>query len=242
MAIEQMNRERLVSSAELLDIFRTSPNAIVRIQALVSLSELRDDYFIEAIKLAVDDSYEMVQRLALRFLGQSGDERLIPSLIKICISNNTSERCNFNALNALSFYPEDKLLAEFDKQFSSDGICYINKKEVGNTIRKAIKSASERWVDDTMSIVADDTADKARRSNIRTLRNYCPHYLVPHLLSYVKESGQPEMQVMLLEALGWHRYSYTAPQIAACAKEMSENMNLPLEVREEALKTYKRVK
>lgn len=242
MAIEQMNRERLVSSAELLDIFRTSPNAIVRIQALVSLSELRDDYFIEAIKLAVDDSYEMVQRLALRFLGQSGDERLIPSLIKICISNNTSERCNFNALNALSFYPEDKLLAEFDKQFSSDGICYINKKEVGNTIRKAIKSASERWVDDTMSIVADDTADKARRSNIRTLRNYCPHYLVPHLLSYVKESGQPEMQVMLLEALGWHRYSYTAPRIAACAKEMSENMNLPLEVREEALKTYKRVK
>lgn len=242
MAIEQLTRAGKISSRELLDIFCTSADAIVRIQALVSLSEFRDTHFIEAIKWAVDDSYEMVQRFGLRFLGQNGDERLIPSLIKTCISNNTSERCNFNALNALSFYPEDKLLAEFNKQFNSDDICYIDKEKVGETIEKAIKSSSKRWVDVTMAITADDTTDKARKLNIRTLRNYCPYYLIPYLLSYVKESDQPEIQIMLLEALGWHKYSYMAPQIADCAKEMNENKRLPQEVRKEALKTYNRVK
>ncbi len=242
MAIEQMNRKGLISSEELLAIFRSSSNGLVRTQALVSLSEVRDDNFIEAIKLAVDDSYELVQRFGLIYLGKSGDERLIPSLIKVSISNNTSERCNFNALNALSFYPQEKLLAEFDKQFNSDDVCYINKENVGNTIKKAIDSASKRWVEGVMSIVADDTNDKKRQSQIRSLRNYCPYYLIPHLLSYVKVSEQPEMQVMLLEALGWHKYSYMAPQIATCAKEMSENGNLPQEVRDEALKTYNRVK
>ncbi len=242
IAIEQLNRAGMISSTELLNIFRTSVNAIVRAQALVALSEVRDDNFIEAIKLAIDDSYEMVQRFGVRFVGQNGDERLIPSLIKISISNNTSERCNFNALNALSFYPEDKLLAEFHKQFNSNDICYIDKKKVGETIEKAIKSSAKRWVDDTMAITADGTTDKERRSNIRTLRNYCPHNLIPNLISHVKECKQPEIQVMLLEALGWHKYSYMAPQIARCAKEMSTNMSLPQEVRYEALKTYNRIK
>lgn len=242
MAIEQLTRAGMISSRELLDTFCTSADAIVRIQALISLSEFRDTHFIEAIKWAVDDSYEMVQRFGLRFLGQNGDERLIPSLIKTCISNNTSERCNFNALNALSFYPEDKLLAEFNKQFNRNDICYIDKEKVGEAIEKAIKSSSKRWVDVTMAITADDTTDKARKSHIRTLRNYCPYYLIPHLLSYAKESKQPEIQVMLLEALGWHKYSYMAKQIEDCAKEMNENRRLPQEVRKEALKAYNRVK
>ncbi|MDN4753220.1 HEAT repeat domain-containing protein [Porphyromonadaceae bacterium W3.11] len=242
MAIEQLNSESLITSAELLDIFRTSSKGIVRLQALVSLSKHRDTNFIEAIKLAVDDSYEMVQRLGLRFLGQNGDERLIPSLIKIIISNNTSERSKFNAKNAISLYPEDKLLKEFDKQFNSDDICYINKEEVGHSIEKMIKSTSNKWVDETMSIVADDTSDKERKSNIRNLRNYCPHYLVPSLLSYLKVSNKPEIQVFLLEALGWQKYSYMVPQIRTCAKEMSENMDLPQAVRNEALKTYNRLK
>lgn len=242
MAIEQLTRKKMISSGELLNIFRTSTNATVRLQSLVALSEFRDTNFIEAIQLAVDDSYEMIQRFGIRFLGQSGDERLIPSLIKICISNNTSERCNFNALNALSFYPENKLLAEFNKQFGSKDIQYINKEKVGKIIETAIKSNARKWTEVTMAITADGTTDKVRKSNIRTLRNYCPHYLIPRLLAYVKEVQQPNIQVMLLEALGWHKYSYMAVQIAGCAKEMSENMNLPQEVRNEALKTYNRIK
>ena len=68
MAIEQLHRANAISSEELLQIFKTTPYAIVRIQALTSLAENNDDLFIEAIRLGVNDSYEMVQRFALRYL------------------------------------------------------------------------------------------------------------------------------------------------------------------------------
>lgn len=242
MAIEQLNHAGLITSKELLQIFQTSTNAIVRIQALTSLSGFRDDNFIKAIELSIDDSYEMVQRFGLRYLGQSGDERLIPSLIKVSISNNTSKRCNFNAMMALSFYPEDKLMAEFNKQFSSDNVKYIDKEEVGKKIAKAVTSSARKWIEDINQIIQPETTDKKRMAKIRLLRNYCPHYMIPQLLSYLQSCNKPDMQVMLLEALGWHKYSCMADKIASVALQMSKNTQLTEEVRNEALKTVNRLK
>ena len=47
---------------------------------------------------------------------------------------------------------------------------------------------------------------------------------------------------MLLEALGWQKYSCMADRIAVVAKAMSEKESLAEEVRREALKTYNRLK
>ena len=241
-AIDRLHDAGKISSDELLDLFRTSPYAMVRIEALTALADLRDDNFIEAISLAVDDSYEMVQRLGLRYLGMSGDERLIPALIKVCISNNTSERSNFNAKNALSLYPEDKLVAEFKKQFYSPAVCYMDKEKVGKAIERTIHINATKWLDDMSNIVDSATTEKQRLRDIRTSRNYCPHFYIPKLLAYVSSCDNPTVQVALLESLGWHRYSYMAPQIADCALSMSRDNSLPEEVRNEALKTYNRIK
>lgn len=242
LAIDRLCDKGLLSSAELLEIFRTSPDAIVRLEALVSLSEARDNNFISAIRLAVDDSNELVQRFGLRFLGKSGDESLIPSLMSICISNNTSERCNFNAMTALSFYSEDKLLAEFHRQFDSPDVCYVNKSQVGATIEKAIKSSAKKWLEEVDAICNPATTEKVLYRSIRTLRNYLPYYKVPQLLDFLQKTKNAEAQVMLLEALGWHTCSYMVPKISACAKAMSEDNALPEQVRDEALRTYNRLK
>lgn len=241
LAIKQLHAKHLLSSAELLQIFRNSTEAIVRAEALNSIADLKDDNTVEAITLALDDSNEMVQRYGVNHLGKNGDERLIPALIRLSISNNTSERCNFNSLNALSFYPEDKLMAEYEKQFNDQKIQYIDKENVDSIIAHAINSSSNRWQEYVDSIVADGTTDKTRRFSIRTMRNYLPHHRVPEMLNYLQRSTQPEMQVMLLEALGWHRYSYKAAEIAAVAKAMSEDPKYSEEVRNEALKTYNRL-
>lgn len=242
MAIEQLNRRGAMSSEQLLDIFRTTSSAIVRIQALVSLSRHRDDNFIEAIRLAVNDSYEMVQRFGLRFLGQSGDARLIPSLISVCISNNTSERCNFNAMTALSLYPEEEIVKEFHRQFDGDQVCYLDKADVGGKIERALRSSSHKWLRDIDKIVADSTPAKARYMSIRVIRNSLPYYAVPRLLDYLKNCPDAETQVALLEALGWHRYSYMAGAISDCARRMADDGSRPQAVRDEALKTFNRLK
>lgn len=241
MAIEQLMQKGCIESSHLLEIFRTSPYGIVRMQALVSLASFRNDHFIEALKLAANDSYEMVQRAGINYMAQSGDDRLIPALISLSISNNTSERCNFNTMNALSFYPEKKLIAEFDRQFADRQIRYIDKDKVGATIQKAIISNANKWQDDVNKVTSPDTNDKSRASAIRTLRNYCPHYMIPQLLDYLQTCNRPEFQTALLEALGWRARSYMAPQIATLAQKMSKDSQFQEEVRKEALKTYNRL-
>ena len=68
-----------------------------------------------------------------------------------------------------------------------------------------------------------------------------PHHKVPELLAYLQACGDGDTQILLLEALGWHTVSCHATDIAATALKMSEDASLPDAVRQEALKTYRRI-
>lgn len=241
MAIEQLHRANAISSEELLQIFKTTPYAIVRIQTLTSLAENNDNNFIEAIRLGVNDSYEMVQRFALRYLWQNGDPRLMACLMSICISNNTSERCNFNAMNALSVYPEDELIAEFERQFNNEKVHYVKRQKVHDEIEKAIRRSAKSYLEDIDEIVSTETTDKRRRLAIRTTRNYCPYYRIPELFNRFRTTTDADEQQMLLESLGWRNFCYQGSDIASFAKEVSENTSYAPAVREEAIKTYRRI-
>ena len=77
---------------------------------------------------------------------------------------------------------------------------------------------------------------------IRSQRNDLVHAYVPFFLDYVeKKTTDPELQVMILEALGWHPRSYLAPLIAEHANAISQDEKYPEEVRKEALKTVNRI-
>ena len=242
MAMEKLFDNGQLSTSQLLNMFRTSTSALVRLQALELLSEKHDDNFIEAVKLGVDDSYELVQRFAINFIGKSGDERLVPALIHKSISNNTSERCNFSLMNAMTMFKKDVLMSEFKKQFNNPDVQYFNKEKVGQAIAKAIDSNAGKWTEYMENIIGPATPKKRRIMSIRTSRNYCPPYYIPQMMDYIKTSNDPEVQKAIFESLGWRRNSYMAPRIAAFAKACSEDSKYPEDVREEALKTYNRLK
>lgn len=242
MAVGQLCENGLLSSADLLDLFRTSASPLVRMSALVQLAEISDDNFVKAVELACNDSYELVQRYGVRYLGKSGDERLIPALIRLAISNNTSERTNFNLMNSISMFPEKPLLSEFDRQFSSDDVHYIHKDKVRQMIRKTISRNSAKWLNEVDAILNPETTDKKRMSKIRTLRNYCPHHRIPDLLRYLEAHPQGDAAVSLLEALGWHTNSCHKGEVIETALRMSRDSRLSEEVRLEALKTVNRLR
>ncbi|MBQ7570846.1 MAG: HEAT repeat domain-containing protein [Bacteroidaceae bacterium] len=240
LAIEQLCRLGRMTSAQLRQIYETSPVGIVRLMALMKIADCRDDNAIEVIKLASQDSYEMVQRQAIRLIHNSGDERLIPALIAISIENNTSDRVNFDARMALGVFPEDKLQREFALQFDRPTVQTIHKDTIRSLISKTItRYASSK----AKEIEAIDTASvKEVKFTIRSQRNDLVHAYVPFFLNYV-ESGkaEPEVQTMVLEALGWHPQSYMAPVIAEHALAISKDEKYAREVRDEALKTYNRI-
>ena len=240
LAIEHLFRHNLISSAKLRSIYESSPYATVRLQALEKIALMGDDNFIEVLKEASQDSHELVQRQALRLIGKSGDERLIPALIKVCISNNTSDRSNFNAIADLSVFPKDKLLAEFDRQFNSPTVCYMQKDSVRTKIRRTIERSADKWTKDTELIVNPSTTAKKRIMCIRQCRNFMAHGLIPMLIDYLPKADA-DSQKALLEAFGWHNYSTMVPRMIEAAKAIAADTRYDEAVRNEATKTIARL-
>jgi HEAT repeat protein len=240
MAIEQLFRAGQLTSDDLLQLFKTSPHYQVRMQTLINLSELRDDNFVTAVALGMDDSYEMVQRFAANWLARIGDDRLIAPLVSAAISNNTSERIEFAIKMAIPMYDEAKLMAELERQFPAN-TCYQDSAAVHKAISYAFCKNAHKW-DDTVAGVSDpERSAKGRMQDIRTLRVYNVHQAVPQLLAYLRSTDDADVQQALLEALGWFSYSCNRGQIADVAQAMSTDASLTPAVRSEALKTYKRL-
>lgn len=240
MAIEQLFRAGKLSSTDLLTLFLQGTSHQVRMQALVNLSACRDDQFIRCLQLATNDSYEMVERFATNMLAMSGDERLIPALIASAIRNNTSERIEFSIKQALPMFETKKLMAEFEHQFPSTH--YMESEKVKKQIAHAIEFNSQKWIKSMESVVAPETSEQKRLQEIRAMRNYHVHFMVPQLLKYLQQCENPVIQIPLLEAFGWFRLSAYRNEIMETAKTMSENPALSSEVKTEALKTYNRLK
>ncbi len=240
LAMEQLFRRGELSSRELLDIFRNSDSYQMRMQALINLSECRDDNFIEAVSLGLSDGYEMVERFAANMTAKSGDERLIPAVISVCVRNNTSERIEFSLKGGLSMFEEQKLLDEFERQFPQTN--YMDAEEVKGHIRHAISYNANRWISSIRSIMEPETSSKSRMQNIRMLRNYQLHFMVPQLLEYTRTSDDAQVQIALLEAFGWFTLSARRNEIMDAALEMSRDETLDAGVRNEAIRTYNRLK
>ena len=144
-------------------------------------------------------------------------------------------------MNALSIYPEDELIAEFERQFNNEKVHYVKQQKVHDEIENAIRRSAKSYLEEIDEIVSTETTDKRRRTAIRTTRNYCPYYRIPELFQRFRTTTDAEEQQMLLESLGWRNFSYQADSIASFAKEISENSTYAPSVREEALKTYRRI-
>lgn len=242
MAIEQLHQAGAISSDELLRIFRTTNSPLVRLQCLHSLSENLGDSFIEALKLGVNDSYELVQRFALNYVSKSADSRLLPALISKVIATNTSPRCAFAAKNALAMYPEKELMEEFARQFDRDEVRYVQKAQARSRISRSIHQSAATWEENLRDMTSEQSTLKARKSAIRNTRNYCPPYVIQKMMEYVAACDNPEIQVLMLESLGWRNHSCLAREIADFAQKVSGDARYAANVRQEALKTYHRVK
>ncbi|MBQ7253530.1 MAG: HEAT repeat domain-containing protein [Bacteroidales bacterium] len=239
LALEHLYRKGAVSSSRLLDIYKDSPYAVVRTEALYCLYRANDDNLVTALSLAMDDADEFIRRISVKLAGKTGDVRLVPDIVKVFLTNNATSRVVFNTSYALLSFPKDTLYAEFDRQIA--GTKMVNRDSEAAVLRSSFERSVTRFLGDEASITDPATEAKERRSNIRQIRSNLCYANVPALLDYLRTCGDADTQVLLLEALGWHRLAWNSADIAMVAYEMSRDEALPLEVRNEALKTYNRV-
>ena len=115
----------------------------------------------------------------------------------------------------------------------------------------SIRNLKMRILDRNTSLVADGFDDevlnpayseKYRINNVKSLRNYPAHFLVPRILDYLSEPKEVQLQCAMLEALGWLELSYMAPVIAEKAQQIMNDDRFDESVRKEARRTYNRLK
>ena len=83
---------------------------------------------------------------------------------------------------------------------------------------------------------------KRALAQINFMRIYCPPYLLPQVADYAATLKDDELLLPLLEALGWHRQAYTSAQVLPVVEKLMKDTSHSEQVRQEALKTYKRLK
>lgn len=242
MALRKMVEMNVPGITEqLLNTFKTNPNFIVRLECMMLLAEYADDNFIRCLQLSIDDSNEMVQRFGINYIGKSGDRRLIPSIVSVLARNNADIRVAFNTRLALSAFPEEELQQALENVFKAQ-TPYLYPDSVKIKLQEEISLKTSFLDKYIMAIFEDDSlSERAKISNIGMLRNYTKHKFVPQLLEYLQKTRSEKEQICLLEALGWFNLSYTRSAIKKVALEMSQESKYSEPVRDEALKTYRRL-
>lgn len=244
IAMDRLSESNGNYSDLLFDKFRNSPSGIVRLAALIDLGVYRDDNYVNAIGLALSDAHEMTQRLATTLAGHNGDERLAMPMVEIACKNNTSERIEFDLSSAFQTFDSTTVMAAFDTYYPTVSF-YNNADSIGRLIRHALhKYVTDEPVGAKETIFDTSLTENQRISGVRFLRNNNVHHLVPVLLDYLSEPDKENvlLQTSLWEALGWYTRSIQADAIAQKALEMSSDERFDAKVRNEALKTYNRVK
>lgn len=242
MAMDKLANSDGNYSDLIFDKFRTSTSGIVRLAALEELKKYRDDNYVNALVLGMNDAHEMTQRFAVIQAGDCGDSRVIEPLIKLYCANTLPERVEYSIQGSIQILDSTLVMKAFDEYFPTLTF-YNNADSVYKAKRKALNRMCTRQIKSVESTVFDTKEDPYdRKMSLRTTRNYNYHILVPRELEYLSNPDDVTLQTIMWEALGWYVTSYQAPKIAELALKVANDGRFDNKVRDEALKTYNRLK
>ncbi len=243
MALELLKESPLLGNSELLGILRDSPYGLVRLQAFEVLRFRNAAVMEDAILEASDDAFELLQRFAVNEMPRSGDPRLIPALARLIASNNTSARVEFNAMQAVQFFPADEIVKAVENALDSISPYVVRPAEYKAEKMAQVRSYAGRWDDDYNSIVDGTASERFRRSRLGFMKIYLPPYIAPKMAKYALSSYWSDSEMLLLlSSFGWHGMGYQSDSLREMAISVMDDPTRSAEVKREALKTLKRLK
>lgn len=217
--------------------FETSPFMMVRFTSLALLEKIGDKNFQEVLPLAIRDSYEFIRRTSIRMMQHVGLNEYVYPQIKAYVEDNLSERVAFNIVLGLHVFDETAVREVIDKVMAETYVLQ-DKEEMREALEKANNNRSMQ-----KELLSKETAERWRILYCNSLKNYMAHACVDGLLDLLVDSNESEkLKVSLLEALAWFTHSYRKPDILQACDQLRKDKNLSESLREEANRTYYRLK
>jgi hypothetical protein len=218
-----------------------SPIGTERLECLLLLAELRDDNFLQVLQMAFDDSYELVRRSAAILAWKTGDPRIAPQVAKAMVDPNCPDRVRYHLREAIGFFDKDLISAELAKVDYKDDFNGYKKKIVEETKVK-VDSSWSAYLGYMKDITSPTTSAKDRDFAIRALRNKTYHQGVNQLIQYFGNCNNEQIQISLLEVLGWYRYSYNKRAVVSFCQKVIADEKVSKAIKQEAERTINRLK
>ena len=238
LALHQLYRNGYAGISDLLaKKYRTSPYAVVRYTSLALLTQVNDRNLQEILKESIHDSNEFIRRTTVRFMAYVGLNDYVPLLVKEYAENYFSERERFDIGMKMRVFDEKVVKKAVEDVLAHSYV--TDRKELAEVLLKENEyktSADEH--------IFDKTGKKGYRiSYINSLKNENIHASVDGYLKLILDADEEEkVRCALLESLAWFKWSYRRQDIMDACQQLMSNANTPAAVRENAERTYFRLK
>lgn len=237
LAMHRLYRNGYAGLSDLLRrTYETSPFMMVRFTALSLLERLNDRNFHELLPVALTDTYEFIRRWTVHKMLNVGLEEYVYPLVKAYVDDYFSRRVAFNVELGLNVFSEDAVKEAIEKVLSERTL--TDKEQIRTTLEKASARRSM-----PQELLDKNTKERWRILYCNNLKNYNAHAYVDGYIALLDDATESEaLKLELLRALAWFDHSYRKADIRQACDRMRKDTTLSEALREEANRTYYRLK
>ncbi|MBX3241560.1 MAG: hypothetical protein KIT80_11290 [Chitinophagaceae bacterium] len=224
-------------TSQLFDILTGSPYESVRTQAYFLLRRYENIDWDRLIDLALQDNYEYIKRKATYDIAEKGEDHLVENMLSFYVNNQEMRRV---------IYKLDWSIPFFNLQVSERETDRLLKGAPGNSglyekLVKKLVYEKQKLSKMEANFRNGKAAEKELLSDLRTLRAYRYHQMVPAVLELAADNRRSEqVRVTALEALSWFGFSLHRNDILNLCRKLTEDADTA--VARQALKTIHVIK
>ncbi len=236
---------RLVDEKEMSEIlykyFIDSPYESVRTQAYFLLRKYQNETFNKVLKLAMSDNYEYIKRKSIYDVTEVGSNDFIEPVVKVDLYDQEAERVQYKINWIFQFLDQDLVKKELDKQLKNNPLIN-NSAELYKAAADKLDYEKKKTQTSKEILLNPSSTEKQLLSELRTMRGYRNHQLVPAVISLIKnEKNSSEIRITALEALSWYGMSYEKENILKTCQDIL-NSGSDDNIKNQALKTINVIK
>ena len=220
-----------------LSILRTDRSMNVRLEAFYYIMRQARDMRIvnDAIAAGLQDSYEMIRRMAARYAEVNGSPDLLPVIAARYLDPLESSRVRYHLVNALGQYNAGEAGAALRGAWSGR---WPAEEDFAALLSRITRSA-ESSAKDIAGLTDPGVSVKEKGQTVRAQRNACNVSAVPALLRLTAdETADASLRAEAAEALGWYTHSILRDEIYSSLKSLSA---APPAVADEITRTLRRL-
>ena len=239
LAIKMLQLNGAISSQELLDIQKNSNSRVLRLAAFNANRKIADENLPKAIIMGVDDTYELLQRLAAQYSGKNNSNDVVPTLANALMDPTTPGRVIFQIQGNTAGFDGDMFLNELKK--INEATPYWGGEAAFARIVRIIERDNADLKAEIAAVKDGSMSLKDMKGFAKYRRNRFEPEAVEALSHIISTATDHELRSIAADAMGWYEYSSVkADVLAECQKLYEAEQNE--EIKNVLLKSINRLK